>query len=162
MYLIKQISILNMTFVCHFLVIFKINVVHWHRSHARRNVLNRCSHTWVQLLSTWWIIQRNKHKIEFIFRNVEIYIYNQIFFVRESLWFVRLQVREDNPQALASGLSRPKSYNNCHIAPACICTLNVHSDVFDGNVNQRCNNVVYCSSNLKLLTWLCCWAIMHY
>ena len=71
---------------------------------------------------------------------------NKYSYVRESLWPMRLQVREDNPRALASGLSRPKPYNNCHIAPACNCTLNMHCYIFDGNVIKGCNNVYSSSS----------------
>ena len=50
-------------------------------------------------------------------------------------------VREDNPRALASGLSpvhMHKPYNNCLIAPACMRTL---CDVEHWNITQRRNKV---------------------
>ena len=47
-------------------------------------------------------------------------------------------VREDNPRALASGLSPVQTHKRCNnvlIAPACICTL---CEIFDVKMCNRC------------------------
>ena len=49
----------------------------------------------------------------------------QYMYICVSYCMVCAYVREDNPRALASGLSpvhTHKPYNNCLIAPACMCT----------------------------------------
>ena len=74
---------------------------------------------------------------------------------------------EDNPRALASGLSSVQTQTHAIIATAYICTFCIAkcivSDVKHGNINERCNLIIHirisCKSHSELSIfspWLAC------